>query len=72
MDFTIDLDDFTCSGNPLEALEYLLGREVVFSISRDSPLLPIIRSKYKIKEISREGDIIYFMISSDGSGSMTG
>ncbi|MCG3108389.1 hypothetical protein L3N51_00670 [Metallosphaera sp. J1] len=71
MDSTIDLDNFDCSSNPLEALEYLLGKEVVFSISRNSPFLPIIRTKYKIKEISREGDIIYFKINSDGSGSMT-
>ncbi|AWR98802.1 hypothetical protein [Metallosphaera hakonensis] len=69
MDSIIDLDDFNCSSDPLEALEYLSGKGVLFTISKDSPFFPIIRSKFKIREIRREGDTVYFTISSDGSTS---
>ncbi|MEL9969473.1 MAG: hypothetical protein QXR57_03890 [Metallosphaera sp.] len=66
MDSTIDLNDITCSSDPLEAIEFLKGRDVVFTISKDSPFFIFIKNKYTINIISRKGDTIYFTIRSDG------
>lgn len=66
MNTIVDLDSYTCSSNPIEAIEYLLNRKILFKISVYNPYFEEIKSKYNINTIKRDGDIIYFTISSDG------
>ncbi|QGA53551.1 hypothetical protein GFS03_02555 [Sulfolobus sp. E5-1-F] len=64
---TIDLDSYTCSSDPLEAIEYLLNNNnIMFKINLTNPYFEIIKHKYIIKIIKQEGDTIYFIIHSGG------
>ncbi|QKR00539.1 hypothetical protein GWK48_09255 [Metallosphaera tengchongensis] len=63
MDSTIDLEEFTCSSDPIETIGFLKGKKVIFAISRRSPFYHAIKEKYNVHEVKREGDTIYFMIN---------
>ncbi|BDB98869.1 hypothetical protein [Saccharolobus caldissimus] len=63
----IDLESYTCSSDPIEAIEHLRGKNnIVFKISNKNPYFSIIINKYEIDIIKQEGDIIYFMIRLNG------
>ncbi|AGJ61673.1 Hypothetical Protein SiL_0194 [Sulfolobus islandicus LAL14/1] len=66
MNITIDLDSYTCSSDPLEAIEYLLHNNVIFKINLKNPYFETIKGNYNIDIIKEEGDIIYFIVRSDG------
>lgn len=69
MTSTIDLDSYTCSSDPLEAIGLLAHINVTFSISRDNPLLQYVFRKYRVEVVGKEGNRILFKILSDGSPS---
>ncbi len=60
----VDLDSDQCSFNPLEAIEYLIGKKnsVIFKISSDNPFFQDIMKRYNLQIIKIEGEIIYFKI----------
>ncbi|AKA72648.1 hypothetical protein SULI_01055 [Saccharolobus solfataricus] len=65
--FTIDLDSYTCSSDPLEAIEYLFNNNnVIFKIKSANPYFEIIKDRYTINIIKQEGDTIYFIIRYGG------
>ncbi|MFP3204473.1 MAG: hypothetical protein RXS23_03400 [Metallosphaera yellowstonensis] len=69
MTSTIDLDSYTCSSDPLEALGLVANVDVTFSISKDSPLLSYVFKRYRVEIVRKEGEKILFKIRSDGSPS---
>lgn len=62
MSSIVDLDSNQCSFDPLEALEYLKGKQVTFKISLNNPLLHDIKEKYPLQIIKVDGDVLYFKI----------
>ncbi|WP_338603529.1 hypothetical protein V6M85_04495 [Sulfolobus tengchongensis] len=63
----IDLDSYTCSSDPTEAVDYLLlNKNVIFKINAKNPYFEEIKTRYRINITRQEGDTIYFTIHSDG------
>ncbi|AOL17098.1 hypothetical protein BFU36_10725 [Sulfolobus sp. A20] len=63
----VDLDSFTCSSDPIEAIGFLADKEkVTFKISSNNPYFNDIKGRYNIRIKKIEGEIIYFGINLDG------
>jgi len=52
--FIVDLDSGTCGSDPLEALEYMKGEDVIFRVHRSSPLLPLLLEGMEVVGVEGE------------------
>jgi hypothetical protein len=62
----VDLDSEECGSNPIDAIYFLKGKDIIFIISTDNPYYEDITKTFQIEILKKNGGKIFFIVHSGG------
>jgi len=62
----VNLDSEECGFNPIDAIYFLKGKDIVFIISTSNPYYGDIIKIFHIEILKKDGDKIFFTVLSGG------